>query len=186
MDISTEQKPDLGLDVPESYKEEKDKKSSCACHGNKGAKAFITLLVVIVLVLVAGFCVDRFTNVSLFGEKNSAVSGSSLASYSPDSYYAVFLSNGQVYFGKVSKTDDKYTTIEDIYYIQVSQDLQQVTPPGTTPQQQLSLVKLGQELHGPKDFMQVNNDHILFTEELKADGKVVEAITAYKAGNQAK
>ncbi|HRY63253.1 MAG TPA: hypothetical protein P5267_01440 [Patescibacteria group bacterium] len=184
MDISTEQKPDLGLDVPESYKEEKDKKGSCVCHSNKGAKAFITLLIVIILVLMAGFCVDRYTNISLFGEKNSATP--SLASYSADSYYAVFLSNGQVYFGKISKTDNKYTTIDDIYYIQVSQDLQQVTPPGTTPQQQLSLVKLGQELHGPKDFMQVNNDHIIFTEELKTDGKVVEAITAYKAGNQPK
>ncbi|HOZ36798.1 MAG TPA: hypothetical protein PLR18_03130 [bacterium] len=183
MDISTEQKPDLGLNVPESYKEEKDKKSSCSCHSSKGAKAFIALLIIIILVLVAGFCIDRYTNISLFGQKNSGPTAASL-SYSTDNYYAVFLSNGQVYFGKITSANENYTTIEDIYYIQVSQPLQQVTPPGTEPQQQLSLVKLGQEIHGPKDFMQVNNSHIIFAEELRADGKVVEAITAYKAGNQ--
>lgn len=183
MDISTDQKPDLGLNVPESYKEEKAKNNSCTCNGSKGAKAFIALLVVIILVLVAGYCVDRYTNIDLFGQNRSSAVATNVT-YSADNYYAVFLSNGQVYFGKITASGDKYTTIEDIYYIQVSQPLQQVTPPGTEPQQQLSLVKLGQEIHGPKDFMQVNNEHIIFTEELKADGKVVEAITAYKAGNQ--
>lgn len=184
MDISTEQKPEVGLDVPETYQGEKTKNSG-ACHCHKGAKGLVAVLVIVILLLVAGFCVDRYTNIKLFGARSNEATESQLA-YNPDSYYAIFLSSGQVYFGRVSSTNDKYTVIDDIYYIQVSQSLQQVTPPATEQQQQLSLVKLGQEIHGPKDFMQINNDHIIFTEELKADGKVVEAITAYKAGNQTK
>lgn len=178
MDFNPETKPDTGLEVPESFKA--GKKENCSCSDGKG-KGLIALLVVIVLVLVAGFVVDRYTSVSLFGEKDSASVG---MAYNTDSYYAVFLSNGQVYFGKVSKTNLKYTTIEDIYYLQVSNPLQQVPPTGEQQQSQLSLVKLGQELHGPNDFMQVNNDHIIFVEELKNDGKVVEAITNYKTANQ--
>ncbi|NMC51241.1 hypothetical protein GYA54_00735 [Candidatus Kuenenbacteria bacterium] len=178
MDFNPETKPDTGLELPESLKETKKEKCSC---GGKGMGGLVVALVVVVLVLVAGFVVDRYTSVSLFGEKDSA---SLSMVYSKDSYYAVFLSNGQVYFGRVSKTDAKYTTIEDIYYLQVSNPLQQVPPTGEQQQAQLSLVKLGQELHGPQDFMQVNNDHIIFVEELKNDGKVVEAITSYKTSNQ--
>jgi hypothetical protein len=45
--------------------------------------------------------------------------------------------------------------------------------------QGLSLVKLGNELHGPKDEMTINKAHIIFVEDLKADGKVVTAIDKY-------
>ena len=180
MDFAPEIKPDMGLDMPESYKSGRDEKNSCVCKNNKAVKTFIVALVVIVVLLAVGYYVDRYTSVSLFGNQKSA--GSALMSYNKDSYYAVFFSNGQVYFGKITSTDSNYTTLEDIYYLQVSNPLQQVPPPGGTQQQQLSLVKLGNELHGPKDFMQVNNAHVIFVEELKSDSKVVEAITAYKSG----
>ena len=47
-------------------------------------------------------------------------------------------------------------------------------------QPQLSLVKLGNELHGPQDKMEINDAHIIFIESLKQDGRVVEAIARYK------
>jgi hypothetical protein len=45
-----------------------------------------------------------------------------------------------------------------------------------------SLVKLGEELHGPEDEMVINNEHIIFTERLKADSQVVSAIAEHKSG----
>jgi len=42
------------------------------------------------------------------------------------------------------------------------------------------LVKLGQELHGPVDSMQINRDQILFYEDMKESGKVMEAIRSYQ------
>lgn len=43
-----------------------------------------------------------------------------------------------------------------------------------------SLVKLGNELHGPEDKMSINLSQVLFVEDLKVDSKVVEAIRAYE------
>jgi hypothetical protein len=97
-------------------------------------------------------------------------------------YKAVFLTNGQVYFGKLSDANDDYVTLKDIYYLQVNQALQQgQTQTNSNQQPQLSLVKLGSELHGPVDEMKINRDQVLFYEEIKNDGKVAEAIAAYKA-----
>ena len=51
------------------------------------------------------------------------------------------------------------------------------------PTQNLSLVKLGNELHGPEDAMYINMDHVLFTEELKEDSRVVDAVKRYLEEN---
>lgn len=94
-------------------------------------------------------------------------------------YQAVFLSNNQVYFGKLSNTRSDYPTLRDIYYLQVTQALQP-RDPSTPTQPRINLVKLGSELHGPEDEMRINKAHILFIEDLKADSQVVEAIQEYK------
>ena len=93
------------------------------------------------------------------------------------SYQAVFLSNGQVYFGKLSGAGSQYATLEDIYYLQV----QKIQPADTeTQQSKLTLIKLGNELHAPTDKMKINRDSILFYEDLKEDGKVMQAVKRYK------
>lgn len=101
-------------------------------------------------------------------------------------YQAVFLTNGQVYFGKVMSQNKLQYLMEDIYYLQVTRPLQQ-TEEGqaqATDNQngELSLVKLGNELHGPTDKMYINRSQVLFAEDLKDDSNVVTAITNYKSG----
>ena len=101
-------------------------------------------------------------------------------------YYAVFLSNGQVYFGHLKYLHTRYPVLTDIYYLQTAQSPQpQPAKEGEEIKEEekkpeLTLVKLGEELHGPQDSMTLNRDHILFVEELKDDGKVVQAIKEYK------
>ena len=97
-------------------------------------------------------------------------------------WQAVFLSNGQVYFGKIMKENKEEIYLTDIYYLQVSSPLQQDSQP--TPRGELSLVKLGNELHGPEDLMIINKEHVLFTEDLRDDGKVVQAIQRYQKGEK--
>jgi hypothetical protein len=48
----------------------------------------------------------------------------------------------------------------------------------------LSLVKLGTELHCPKDQMVIYRDQISFWENLNSDGKVATAIKQYKDQNK--
>ena len=92
-------------------------------------------------------------------------------------YQAVFLNGGQVYFGKIGEFNGKYLTLSDIYYLRVNQ---QVQPGQTTSQNDVSLAKLGNELHGPEDRMVINKTEVQFWENLKDDGQVVKAITEYK------
>lgn len=100
-------------------------------------------------------------------------------------YQALFLTNGQVYFCKVSKIDSSYVKCTDIYYLQVQQAVQPKDQKDTNAEdQQVSLAKLGGELHGPEDVMYVSRQQVLFWENLKTDGKVAKAISDYKASGQ--
>jgi len=103
-----------------------------------------------------------------------------IPSGSSDKYQAVFLTNNQVYFGKLSSVKSAYPVLRDIYYLRVTQALQPKDP--NAPQQQINLVKLGGELHGPEDEMRINKTQILFVEDLKADSQVVTAINDFKKG----
>lgn len=95
-----------------------------------------------------------------------------------DQYQAVFLDDqsGQVYFGKLDVVNSKYYRLTDIFYVRV----EQVQPDTGEAAQNISLAKLGSELHGPEDEMFISKDKVLFWENLKDDGKVVTAIEDYK------
>ncbi len=104
-----------------------------------------------------------------------------------DAYHAVFLTNSQVYFGKVTSAGPEYVKLTDIYYLQLNQQIQPIAEEdqkeGETEEKksQFALIKLGKELHGPTDKMVINREHVLFIEELKSDSRVVEAINKAKA-----
>lgn len=145
-------------------------------RSNKMPWIVLGLIVIVLIVLVVLFRNKLF------------MSGSGSASLASDAsqasgYQAVFLTNGQVYFGKMSNDNGDYPILTDIYYLQVVQPpLQGQQQPGqAAPQQQISLVKLGNELHGPVDEMHISKAQILFYEDLKTSGQVVQAIKAYKA-----
>jgi hypothetical protein len=87
-------------------------------------------------------------------------------------YQAVFLDNGQVYFGKLERTREFYS-LTDVFYLQSGTVVEQST--------NISLTKLGSEAHGPEDGMLINPEHILFIEDLSDSSKVVQAIQQYKS-----
>ncbi len=92
---------------------------------------------------------------------------------------AVFLTNGQVYFGYAKNEKSDPVILTDVYYLQqVSNSLQSDTTKDTqTPK--INLIKLGSELHGPKDILRINREQILFIEDMKSDSKVSQAIGEY-------
>ena len=49
-------------------------------------------------------------------------------------YQAVFLTNGQVYFGKLHQVNGEYYRLTDIYYLQVADDLQAESKDGNKEQ----------------------------------------------------
>jgi hypothetical protein len=91
-------------------------------------------------------------------------------------YQAVFLTNGQAYFGKASNVSGQYIRLENVYYLVINRPLQnQSEGEEQKDGPKYTLMKLGQELHGP-DSMSINRDQVLFIENLKEDSKVMAAI----------
>jgi len=137
-------------------------------------------LIIIVLIVLAGvFYVKKGGNLTSGGIVKD--SGSNISDYS-----AVFLTNGQVYFGKVnSDTNGSQVDLTDIYYLQVNQTIQPTSTSSTDKtaanNDNVVLVKLGQELHGPNDRMHINQQQVLFTESLTDSSKVITAIKNYQS-----
>ena len=136
----------------------------------KGFLRWLVVLIIVVLIILAGlFAVSKVTGWNVLGIDKGSFSGE---------WQAVFLSNGQVYFGQIKSENTETIVVEDIYYLQVTKSLQPAEG-DTQKENELSLVKLGNELHGPEDEMRINRAHVLFIENLKEDGKVVRAIQRY-------
>ncbi|MBI4058151.1 hypothetical protein HY408_00120 [Candidatus Gottesmanbacteria bacterium] len=162
-------------------------------------KNWIWGLVVFILVLVIAGGVAYLLKPEWFGKKSTTTSPTTgtvnkISDAKASEYSAVFLSNNQVYFGKVSDLNSEFATLKEVYYLKVQNSL---VPPqegdvkvegkgSPQPQQknELTLIKMGNELHGPTDEIKINNKHILYTEALKTDSKVVKAINDYKEKNK--
>jgi len=123
--------------------------------------------IVLAFILVAGMSYLKGGNVM------------DVMSSSSGTYQSVFLVNGQVYFGKLSNESGDFMTLRDVYYLQVNQAIQPAAE-GQTQTPDISLVKLGGELHGPTDEMRINSAQVLLIEDLKSDSNVVRAIAEYK------
>lgn len=132
----------------------------------------IVIVVVVVVIVVGGFMLFK---------KNT---GSSTAVVDATKYQAVFVTNGQVYFGKVSGENNQYVSLSDVYYLVLKQPLQNQKTEGEEQAQEqvkpgYSLIKLGKEMHGPTS-MSISKEQILFIENLADDSKVVSTIKNQK------
>jgi hypothetical protein len=112
---------------------------------------------------------------------NNAAKSNNLDKVEKDKFQAVFLTGGQVYFGKITNITDTQITLENIYYLRTNSKVDSTNvnnPPGDA-----SLVKLGKEIHGPEDRMFIERKETVFWENLKPDGEVTKAIVQYEQAN---
>lgn len=135
----------------------------------------------VVAILVAAAVVVTL----LFAGWNWNNSRAAVSLINDDRYQAVFLTNGQVYFGKLQQANSEFFKLTDIYYLQVDGALQAAdgdkkeggegAQSNSTPQ----LIKLGQEVHGPEDEMIIGANQVLFFENLTDEGTVAKSIKEY-------
>ena len=114
--------------------------------------------------------------------------GSEAKQVKTDKWQAVFLNGGatsgpvqySTYFGHITSLNNKYFVLRDIYYLTSNQQTQSAK----TSNNNVQLTKLGcQQLHSPYDQMVINRDQVAFWENIKDDGKVVQAIKQYQKQN---
>lgn len=94
---------------------------------------------------------------------------------------AVFLNTGQVYFGHIKSLNKEYFVVSDIYYLQAANGSSSST--ATNASSNVTLVKLGCELHEPYDQMVINSDQVTFWENLQDNGQVAKAVSTFQKQN---
>jgi len=83
-------------------------------------------------------------------------------------YQAVFLANGQTYFGHYLDRLGPYVKIENAFYIAA----QPTAEEGQTPESRI--IRRGSELHQPLPFVLIPKSAILFVEDLRQDSQVAQ------------
>jgi hypothetical protein len=142
----------------------------------KSFKRFLWPVIVVIVILVVTGGWFAWSNMN----------GGGAVAIDSNKYQAVFFSNGQVYFGKLQATKGDYMKLTDIFYLQAQQSAEEEEKDSTNPQEtstgqnNVQLIKLGDEIHGPEDEMIISKDQVLFYENLKADGKVAQSIQKFK------
>ncbi|MGH7241048.1 MAG: hypothetical protein ACREGB_02000 [Candidatus Saccharimonadales bacterium] len=97
-------------------------------------------------------------------------------------YQAVFLTNGQVYFGNVTDINHDFVRLNNIYYL--TQNTTTDSKGNTTADGNYTLVKLGcQQIHDPTDEMLISQNQVSFWENLQDSGKVVTSIKQFQKQN---
>jgi|SRR5579884_1579424 len=94
---------------------------------------------------------------------------------------AVFLNTGQVYFGNIKSLNNQYVVLTNIYYLQTSSNGSSSS--SSNSNNNVSLVKLGCELHQPYDQMVINRSQVTFWENLQDTGQVAKAVKAFQQQN---
>ena len=133
-------------------------------EGNKDYSSRKKWLKVLIGLIIVAAAINWFFRLSNFPAVDRSV------------WQAVFLENNQVYFGHLRDYNNGYVVLKDIFYLRATEQLQ-----GAPPQPALSLVKLGQELHGPENEMYIPKSKIMFWENLKNDSQVSQEINRFLA-----
>ena len=81
-------------------------------------------------------------------------------------YQAVFLANGQTYFGHYLDRLGPYVKVENAFYITQEPTVEE----GQTPESRI--IRRGSELHQPLPFVLIPKSAILFVEDLRPDSQV--------------
>ena len=102
-----------------------------------------------------------------------------------DQWQAVFVDNNQVYFGKLTISED-FFILGHVYYLQAEQragdlgDTEATLDIGGETRIDTKLIKLGNEIHGPEDQMFIERSKVLFWENMKDDASIVRSIKEYE------
>jgi hypothetical protein len=89
----------------------------------------------------------------------------------PNEYQSVVLTNGQIYFGKLSAPGDNYYYLRHVYYL-----TEAATRAGGPKQR--ALAPIVKDIHAPEDMMVINRSQIVYMENLKPSGEVSRRIRA--------
>ncbi|MGH7142205.1 MAG: hypothetical protein ACREF5_01880 [Candidatus Saccharimonadales bacterium] len=173
--VTPNQPPSRVAPPPDSVDLPSSRDKAEARHGGKmkpdlfgrWSRIGTNLLLFVVALLVATVAWLIFTS-----------SPNSQASYiNTSKLQAIFLNTGQVYFGNIQAMNNQYVVLTNVFYLQTNSS--STTTTTSSANQNVTLVKLGCELHKPYDQMIINNSEVTFWENLQPSGQVAEAVAQF-------
>ena len=134
-------------------------------YNNKQGVSVINTILMVLIVFVV-------TAASFF--YISAVKNNSFSS----DFQVVVLDTGEVFFGTIRKNTSDSVELINAYYLPI--DATDLFSPKVNGNDTFSVIKIGNEFHGPEDSMFITKEHIVFIQNLKDDSRVVAAIKEYQ------
>ena len=142
------------------------------CCAN-GAHRVVKKVACIVVIIAALVWIDANFNILSSSQANKQARAQ---------LQAVFLTNGQVYFGALSRHGIGYWRLDRAHYVQVSKipaTPSSETPDGNATQEtRTTLVKLSDDMHRPEDTMIIPASNILFWQNLQSTSPFAQAIAS--------
>lgn len=144
-------------------------------RNNKLTRIITVLAVVVVAALIIGIIL------AIVGSNNNDNNKPESNYVETNKLQAVFLNTGQVYFGHIKSLNSNYFVITNIYYLQATSNGSSSS--SSDKSSNVTLVKLGCELHEPYDQMVINSDQVTFWENLQDNGQVAKAVSQFQKQN---
>lgn len=142
-----------------------------------GMPKWVSVLYVVILFGVATLLVLIAVSIA-----RSSGSSKEFGMVDDSKYQAVFLNNGQVYFGNVTDISGDYLKLNNVFYL--TQNSATTTDTTAAANSDYTLIKLGcQQIHYPFDQMVINRSQVTFWENLSDDGKVAQSIVQFNKEN---
>lgn len=117
----------------------------------------VVLLVIVVALVAAALA------------RAASPSDSLSSSINRSEYQAVFLTNGQVFFGKLTVPGGNYYDLRHVYYLASGAR-------SKTGQGSLTIQKLTNDIHGPEDLVVLNQRQVLYVENLRPNGRAAQIL----------
>jgi lipopolysaccharide export LptBFGC system permease protein LptF len=166
------------IDQPKPQKDFGEVKKDLKTISKFSFKKVAFIFVIILVLLAVSAALFKMYGGKTVSYGQTAGKANNAADASASNYYAVFLSDGQIYFGQITENNSSEMVISDAYHLQSngqtyqSLNQNQNVPAGAS----FSLIRVSDELHGPTNKIFINHNQILFYEQLRKDSKVVQLI----------
>lgn len=142
-------------------------RSRGGAHTRSGAywKGALAVVVIAILAGAAGYFSTRGV---------PSLGGAAKA----EKFNAIFLNNGQVYFGVIKDENSQYMVLDNVFYLQLVNEEIPATEEGGEPQvvQRPQLVKKGDEYYGPDSSIRLNRAQVAVVEDLRDDSDILRQI----------
>ncbi|MFY9614219.1 MAG: hypothetical protein WAT58_02370 [Candidatus Dormiibacterota bacterium] len=137
-------------------------------------------------ILAIVLAVSIAANLALLGVlllgRGASTSATTAETFNDKSWYGVFINNNEAFVGHITKADTQNITMRGIYYLTLEARDASGKPIANPTADQFKpfIKKLGQEVYGPKDVIQINRQNVRYYTELRDDSDVVKAIVVFE------